>query len=94
MASVYILFSKQLNKFYTGSCKDFSYRIDQHFNKEIAKSFTTIVDDWELYISIDNLHYEQARLIEKRIKRMKSRIYIQNLKLYPDIVERLKEMYS
>ncbi len=94
MASVYILFSKKLNKFYTGSCKDLSYRIEQHINKEFDKSFTTITQDWELYVSIDDLSYNQARLIEKHIKRMKSRVYIENIKKYPNIIAQLKEKYS
>jgi putative endonuclease len=93
MASVYILFSKKLNRFYTGSCKDLIFRIDQHLNKEFSQSFTTVVDDWELYFTIGGLSYQQARLIETHIKKMKSKIYIQNLKNYPEIVERLKVKY-
>jgi putative endonuclease len=31
--------------------------------------------------------------IEKHIKRMKSRVYIENLKKYPDVINRLKEKY-
>jgi len=94
MASVYILFSKQLNIFYIGSCKDLSYRIDQHLNKEFIRSFTAKADDWVLHISIDDLIYEQARLIELHIKKMKSKVYIQNLLKYPDIIQKLKEQYS
>jgi len=93
MASVYILYSQTLNRFYTGSCKDLSYRVDQHLNKEFTESFTAVADDWELYFSIDNLEYKQARLIEEHIKRMKSKIYIQNLKKYPEIIEKLKIIY-
>ena len=83
MASVYILFSKKLDRFYTGSCNDLSYRIEQHFNKAFAQSFTANADDWELFFFVDNLHYKQARLIENHIKKMKSKVYIQNLKKYP-----------
>ena len=93
MASVYILFSKKLNRFYTGSCDDLSYRIDQNLNKEFVGSFTTIADDWELYLSIDDLGYKQARLIETHLKKMKSKVYIQNLTKYPEIIERLKGKY-
>jgi putative endonuclease len=94
MASVYILFSKKLNRFYTGSCHDLSYRIDQHFNKAFSKSFTAKDDDWELFFYIDHLGYAQARMIEGHIKKMKSRIYIQNLKNYPEIVQKLIAKYS
>ncbi len=94
MASVYVLYSKKLDRFYIGSCKDLSYRIGQHLNKEFTESFTAIAEDWELYLSIDELEYRQARLIEMYIKKMKSKIYIQNLIKYPEIIERLKVKYS
>ena len=94
MASVYILFSNKLNNFYIGSCKDLSYRIDQHLNKEFAGSFTARAEDWILYLSIDELQYQQARAIEEHLKRMKSKAYIQNLLKYPEIIERLKIKYE
>lgn len=62
MASVYILFSKNLNKYYVGSCKDLAYRMDQHLNKDYIKSFTAKADDWMVFWHIDNLGYDQARI--------------------------------
>jgi putative endonuclease len=94
MASVYILHSKKLNRFYIGSCKDLSYRLNQHLNKEFSGSFTTTAEDWELYFFVDELAYQQARSIETHLKRMKSKTYIENLTKYPEIIERLKVKYS
>jgi putative endonuclease len=94
MASVYILYSKKLNSFYIGSCKDLSYRVDQHLNKEFKGSFTAKAEDWEIYLSIDDLLYDQARLIEAHLKKMKNRTYIQNLAKYPEIIQRLKDKYQ
>jgi putative endonuclease len=94
MATIYILHSKQLDRFYTGSCKDLSYRIGQHFNIEFLKSFTAKADDWTLFFFKDGLEYKQARLIELHIKKMKSKTYIQNLCRYPEIIERLIEKYT
>ncbi|QXV67687.1 GIY-YIG nuclease family protein [Mucilaginibacter sp. 21P] len=94
MAFVYILYSKTLKKFYVGSCKDLLNRLDQHLSKEFEKSFTTKATDWKLYWSINELNYEQARSIELHIKRMKSRIYIENLKKYSEITEKLKVKYK
>jgi len=94
MASVYILFSKKLDRFYIGSCENLDHRMEQHFNKEFSKSFTAKADDWELFFSIDHLHYAQARMIEKHIKKMKSKTYIQNLKKYPEISQKLIAKYS
>lgn len=53
-----------------------------------------MAEDWELYLSIDELTYQQARLIEIHIKKMKSKTYIQNLAKYPEIIERLKVKFS
>ena len=80
MATVYILYSNTIDKFYTGSCNDLKERLEQHQNKKFDKSFTKQADDWELYFTIDDLDYLQARRIKKHIKEMKSRKYIQNLK--------------
>jgi putative endonuclease len=94
MAAVYILYSKTLNRFYTGSCKDLSYRLDQHLNKDFTKAFTANTADWTLFLSIDNLEYKQARLIEQHIKKMKSSAYIKNLKEYPEMIGKLLERYQ
>lgn len=99
MASVYILLSKKLDRpdgyrGYTGSCKDLGYRIGQHFNKDFTSSFTAKADDWELFFFVDGLHYTQARGIEEHIKKMKSKVYIKNLKKYPEIIQKLIVKYS
>ncbi|MBB5394564.1 GIY-YIG nuclease family protein [Mucilaginibacter sp. AK015] len=92
MASVYILFSKELNRYYIGSCKDLPDRMKQHTNKDFVNSFTAKCNDWVFSLSIDNLEYQQARLIES-YKRMKSKNYIENLKNYPEVIERLNLKY-
>lgn len=94
MAFVYILYSKSANQYYTGSCKDLGKRVDQHFTKEIAGAFTSKAVDWIIYLSIDDLMYKQARDIENHIKRMKSRKYIENLKEYPELVQKIKMQYQ
>lgn len=94
MACVYILFSQKLNRFYIGSCNDLSQRIKLHSNKEFPKSFTAKVNDWKLFYSIDNLDYNQSRQIEIHIKKMKSKQYLQNLKRYPEIAQKLVERYK
>ena len=53
-----------------------------------------MAEDWELYHSIDELAYKQARSIETHLKKMKSKTYIYNLTKYPEIIERLKVKYS
>ena len=94
MASVYILHSIIINKYYIGSCNDLASRLQQHTNKEFSNSFTAKANDWILFFSIDNLNYQQARLIEGHIKSMKNITYIINLKKYPDITLKLIERYK
>ena len=93
MATVYILYSKSSNAYYTGSCLDLEQRIKEHREKIYKKAFTSQATDWELFFSIENLDYKCARAIETHIKRMKSKVYIENLKKYPEITERLKKRY-
>ena len=89
MAVVYILYSSSLDRYYTGSALDFETRINEHLSKEFGGAFTGRANDWQLYLLIDNLSFRQARSIERRIKRAKSRKFIENLKKYPELVEKL-----
>ena len=94
MAAVYILYSPVLDRFYTGSCIDFEQRFQDHQSKKYIDSFTSNASDWELYLRIDKLSYRQARAIERHIKKMKSRIYIENLLKYPEMVQKLINRYK
>jgi len=94
MASVYILFSSSANKFYVGCTKDIGLRLELHLKKVFANSFTAKHNDCELYFEIPDLSITQARKIEAHIKKMKSKIYIQNLKKYPEMVLKLIEQYK
>ena len=89
MAAVYILFSPKLSKFYVGSCLSLEQRLLDHKNKTYQNSYTTLADDWQLYYSIQDLEGALARRIEKDIKLMKSKTYIENLKKYPEMSHKL-----
>ena len=93
MASGYILFSEKLNRFYIGSCLDLLQRLQLHKDKIFTDSFTSKTEDWELFFTINDVGYKQSRLIELHIKKMKSVIYIKNLKQYPELVTKLIERY-
>ena len=84
MAFVYILYSKKLDRFYVGSCLDLDARVKEHLNKKYL-GFTSNANDWELFVSISDLQYKQARKIEEYVKKMKSKTYIKNLKKYPEL---------
>ena len=94
MAIVYILYSEKLKKHYVGSCTDLQKRLGDHKAKKYKNSFTSKSSDWELFYSIEGLDYEQSRKIESHIKSMKSSIYLQNLKKYPEMAEALIRKYK
>jgi putative endonuclease len=86
---VYILFSKSLSKFYVGESSLLDERVKEHNNGKYGKSITKQVNDWEIYLLIELENRNQALKIEKKIKSMKSSKYIENLKKYPEIIEKL-----
>jgi putative endonuclease len=94
VAVVYVLYSPSLDQFYVGSCADLAYRTKQHLSQHFPGAFTGKATDWEMYFFWDNLTYIQARSIEAHIKKMKSKNYIENLKKYPRIMERLVALYQ
>ena len=94
MASLYILFSTTASKYYIGVTKDLQRRIQYHLRKEFHGSFTAKYNNWELFFEIPNLEIGIARKIEFHIKKMKSKIYIKNLKKHPEIAEKLVLKYS
>ena len=94
MAFVYILRDEDTEKFYIGSCSDLQRRLEQHSEGISSRAFTLRFRKWYLFYSVSNLSYKEARSIEAHIKRMKSRDYIENLKQYPEITEKLRIKYQ
>lgn len=75
--TVYIIYSEKLNKYYTGSCENFSIRLSQHNdgrNKSTKGGVPWITKHTETYNTLT-----EARSREAYIKRMKSRKYIESL---------------
>ena len=94
-AYCYILHSIKLNRFYIGSTAlDVKTRIEKHLIHHYGDNkYTAKADDWELFVSIECDNLDQARSIERHIKRMKSQKYLEDLKRYPEIVGKLKSKY-
>jgi putative endonuclease len=93
MFTVYILYSESLNRFYTGFTSNFEVRMNFHANAE-AHKFTYKAKDWQLFLEIPCDSKAQGLAIEKHIKKMKSKIYIQNLLKYPEIIQKLKMLHQ
>ena len=64
-----------------------------HNQSGYGNHFTSKANDWELFLLLPCDLVAQSMKIEKHIKRMKSRKYIQNLRTYPEIFEKLKLKY-
>jgi len=72
---VYILFSKKLDKYYTGSCEDTSVRLNDH-NTGRAIS-TKSGSPWVLKYFEEYSTRSEAMKRENEIKKKKSRKYIE-----------------
>ncbi len=94
MVGCYIIFSEKLNRFYIGVTQEgVEKRILNHNGHGYGeRHYTATTNDWELFLFIESTDYSQAVRIEKHIKKMKSKTFIINLKQYPEIIERLKQL--
>jgi putative endonuclease len=92
----YILFSEKLNRFYVGaSHNDVDQRIVKHNEKAYGRqSYTATSTDWKLFLKIPADDFAHAIRMERKIKSMKSSKYIRNLKLYPELVNKIKMQTS
>ena len=84
-----------LNRYYVGfTTVDIHLRLSRHIQNYYKNKYTARANDWEIYIEIECVSIEQARNIEAHIKKMKSKTYIENLKKYPEIIQKLLVRYS
>ena len=95
MPYCYILYSPSKNTYYTGFTQtDLTDRISKHNSGFYDKTYSSHSNYWTLYLSIECNDGNQAIKIEKHIKRMKSKVYITNLKKYPEMVDKLLDLYK
>ena len=91
MSYTYILYSERIDKFYIGAYhEDLEYRIINHNSgKYGSKSYTSQTKDWVLFLSFECEDYSHAVRLERKIKSMKSKKYIENLLKYQELRERI-----
>ena len=96
MIGCYIIYSENADKYYTGvTQKDVDERLLKHnLHFYGSNHYTAMANDWQLFLFIECVSYNTAVKIERHIKKMKSRVYIENLKKYPAIISKLKEKYQ
>ena len=69
-------------------------RIKHHNNPISNAKFTAKGVPWQLFIDIPCDSKQHALKLEKAIKAKKSRVFIENLKIYPELVEKIKQETS
>lgn len=94
MHYVYIIYSQKIDRYYTGISVNPKNRLEQHKNKHYDGAYTRIADDWQTFLVIQCENIKIAELVEKHIKKMKSKVFIINLKKYPELVNTIKKRFA
>ncbi|WP_333878352.1 GIY-YIG nuclease family protein [Flavobacterium sp.] len=89
MHFLYILYSKASDSYYVGETADLDTRLAKHISHSYKGSFTKIAEDWELVLTFTCLSRSQAVVLERFIKRMKSRKFIQKIIDNPEILQEI-----
>ena len=76
---VYAIYSEEADRYYIGETSDLDRRIKWHNIHEFESASTKNVSDWKLKWRMECATIEQGRRIEKFIKSMKSRKFIERL---------------
>jgi putative endonuclease len=76
-----------LNKFYIGETSDVNHRIQLHLNKTFKSSFSKAAEDWILKLSFQCQNRNDALYLEKFIKKMKSKAFIEKIIDNPAILK-------
>jgi putative endonuclease len=87
MHFVYVIYSEQANKYYVGETDNIELRLSKHNNHSYQDSFTKIAEDWKVVLLFNCVSREQAIRLEKFIKKMKSKVFIQKVIINPSILE-------
>ena len=91
---LYILYSNTSAKYYVGETHDVQQRIFSHNHHSYTNSFSKIANDWTLVLSFACVSRNDALKLERFIKKMKSKVFIekiiQNPEILTDILSKLK----
>jgi putative endonuclease len=83
---LYILHSKTNTKYYVGETHDVKERIRKHNQHEYANAFSKIANDWALALAFECNNRNEALFLERFIKKMKSKIFIEKIIRNPEIL--------
>ena len=89
MHYVYIIFIESARKFYIGETDNITERLIKHNSGVYSNAFTSQANDWNINAFLECENRTIALKIEKHIKSMKSKAYLENLGKYPELREKL-----
>lgn len=89
MHFLYIIYSPTSDKYFTGETTNVPERIEQHNSHKKIKTFTRAASDWELKLTHKCHSKEEAIFLEKYIKGMKSRKFIEKIIDHPEVLDKL-----
>ena len=90
MMACYIIYSTSLDRFYTAITQEsMENRLEIHNKSGYGDHYTSQSSDWEIFLIIPCISVSLSIKIVRHIKKMKSKLYIQNLKKYPERVEKI-----
>ena len=79
MHYVYVLYSTATNGFYVGETADLELRLAMHNDHLFKGAVTAKATDWSIIKSFQTENRQQALIVEKYIKSMKSSKFLQRL---------------
>jgi putative endonuclease len=86
MTYLYFILSSAKNKIYVGVTSNLQERLRKHNDHSYAGAFSKIATDWELIFQKEFEDKQEALFLERFIKRMKSRKFIQKIIENPEIL--------
>ena len=79
MFIVYIIYSNKTDKYYIGTTDDFNKRLEEHNNAFYPNAYTRKGEPWILKKCFYCEFSKEAYFMERFIKRMKSRDFIEKI---------------
>jgi putative endonuclease len=91
MHYLYIIYSETLDKYYTGESPDPDRRLEQHNSHYFKNNYTKGANDWIIKLKFETTTKEDAIILERFIKKMKSKKFIEKIISKPAILIEILE---
>ncbi|MCB0453172.1 MAG: GIY-YIG nuclease family protein [Aequorivita sp.] len=93
MHYLYIIHSENLCKYYVGETPNVEMRLIQHNGHYFKTNFTKSANDWRILLKYECGNRKEALFLEKFIKKMKSKIFIEKIITDPNILKDILQGY-